>query len=141
MGLRMKKCGFVAAWVIAEWFVGCGIGGGLSGALAQSVEQGEAVFRKCMACHAIGEGAVNRVGPQLNGVVGRKAGTAEGYAYSQANKTSGLVWDEDTLREYLRDPRAKVPGTKMTFAGLPKPDDIESVILYLKKFDAAGKPK
>ncbi len=107
-------------------------------ALAQSVEQGEAVFRKCAACHATGEGAVNKVGPVLNGVVGRPAGTYEGYSYSAANKSSGLIWDEDTLRTYLQSPQAKVPGTKMSFAGLQKSSDIESVILYLKQFDASG---
>ena len=108
-------------------------------AWAQSVEQGEAVFRKCAACHAIGEGAVNKVGPVLNGVVGRPAGTFEGYSYSAANKNSGLIWDEDTLRAYLVSPQAKVPGTKMSFAGLQKQSEIESVIMYLKQFDAAGK--
>lgn len=105
---------------------------------AQSVEQGEAVFRKCAACHAIGEGAVNKVGPVLNGVVGRAAGSYEGYAYSAANKNSGLIWDEDPLRAYLVSPQAKVPGTKMSFAGLQKQSEIESIILYLKQFDAAG---
>ncbi len=117
---------------------GLAVAFGCGSAFAQSVEQGEAVFRKCAACHAIGEGAVNKVGPVLNGVVGRAAGLYEGYAYSAANKNSGLTWDEDTLRAYLASPQAKVPGTKMSFAGLSKQSEIESIILFLKQFDAAG---
>jgi len=106
-----------------------------------SVEQGETVFKRCMACHAIGEGAINKVGPSLNGIVGRKSGTFAGYSYSEANKNSGLVWDEPTLKEYLKDPRAKVPGTKMAFAGIPKPDEVDSLIAYLKQFGDDGKKK
>ena len=94
-----------------------------------------------MACHAVGEGAAVKVGPPLNGIVGRKAGTWPNYSYSEANKGSGIVWDEATLREYLKDPRAKVPGTKMAFAGLNKPEDIDNIIAYLKQFDLDGKKK
>jgi len=112
-----------------------------STAFAQSVEQGESVFRKCMACHSIGEGAAIKVGPPLNGVVGRKAGTFPNYSYSEANKNSGFTWDEATLKEYLKDPRAMVPGTKMSFAGLPKPEDIDNVIAFLKQFGDDGKKK
>lgn len=112
-----------------------------SAASAQSVEAGEAVFKKCMACHSIGEGAAVKVGPPLNGIVGRKAGTWPNYSYSEANKGSGITWDEATLHEYLKDPRAKVPGTKMAFAGLNKPEDIDNIIAYLKQFDMDGKKK
>ena len=80
--------------------------------------KGAQLFKICMSCHRIGPGATNLVGPELNGVVGRKAGIVEGYAYSNANKTSGLTWDEATLTQYLRSPKAVVPGTFMTFAGL-----------------------
>ena len=100
---------------------------------------GEQVFKKCKACHQIGENAKNAVGPNLNGVVGRKAGTVEGFNYSDANKGSGLTWDEATLKIYLHDPKAKVPGTKMSFAGLPNDADIANVIAYLKQFGADGK--
>ena len=110
-----------------------------STAWAQSAEQGETVFKKCMPCHAIGEGAAVKVGPPLNGIVGRKAGSWPNYSYSEANKNSGITWDEATLREYLKDPRAKVPGTKMSFAGLPKPEDVDNLIAYLKTFDMDGK--
>lgn len=108
---------------------------------AQDPEAGEKVFAKCRVCHQIGEGAKNSVGPELNGVVGRKAGTVEGYSYSAANKNSGLTWDEATLKEYLKNPRAKVPGTKMLFAGLDKEKDIDNAIAYMKQFGPDGKKK
>ena len=112
-----------------------------SAAYAQDAAAGEQVFKKCKVCHQIGEGARNMVGPELNGVVGRKAGTVEGYSYSDANKNSGITWDEATLKEYLKDPRKKVPGTKMTFPGLTSEQDIENVIAYLKQFGPDGKKK
>ena len=113
--------------------------GSVGAASAQDAAAGEKVFLKCKACHQIGEGAKNAVGPVLNGVVGRKAGTAPEYYYSDANKNSGLTWDEATLTEYLKNPRAKVPGTKMIFPGLTKDQDISDVIAYLKQFAADGK--
>ena len=83
--------------------------------------------------------ARNFVGPELNGVVGRKAGTVPGYNYSDANKNSGLTWDEATLTKYLKMPREVVPGTKMAFPGLPRDSDIANVIAYLKQFGPDGK--
>jgi cytochrome c len=106
---------------------------------AGDVAAGEKVFLKCRACHQIGEGAKDAVGPVLNGIVGRKAGTYPDYSYSDANKNSGITWDEATLKEYLKNPRAKVPGTKMIFAGLSKDEDIDNVIAYLKQFGPDGK--
>jgi cytochrome c len=111
----------------------------VSAASAQDAALGEKVFLKCKACHQIGEGAKNAVGPVLNGIVGRKAGGYPDYSYSDANKNSGLTWDEATLKEYLKNPRAKVPGTKMIFPGLPKDEDIDNVIAYRKQFGADGK--
>jgi cytochrome c len=108
-------------------------------ALAQDAAAGEKVFQKCRACHQIGDGAHNMVGPALTGVVGRPAGTYPGYNYSEANKTSGLTWDEATLKIYLKNPRAKVPGTKMSFPGLSSDTDIDNVIAYLKTFPAPAK--
>ena len=108
-------------------------------AAAQDAAAGEKVFAKCKICHQIGEGAKNMVGPVLNGVVGRKAGSYPDYHYSDANKNSGITWDEATLKEYLRDPKAKVPGTKMVFPGLKADDDIANVIAYLKQFGPDGK--
>jgi cytochrome c len=106
---------------------------------AQDAAAGENVFKVCKACHQIGEGAKNAVGPELNGLVGRKAGSAPDYSYSDANKNSGLTWDEATLKDYLKDPRAKVPGTKMIFPGLKKDADIDNVVAYLKQFGPDGK--
>jgi cytochrome c len=108
-------------------------------AAAQDAAAGEKVFAKCKICHQIGEGAKNGVGPVLNGVVGRKAGSEEGYNYSTANKSSGLTWDEATLKQYLKNPRAMVPGTKMIFPGISSEKDIDDVIAYLKQFGPDGK--
>ena len=105
-------------------------------ASAQDAAAGEKVFLKCKVCHQIGPTAKNSVGPALNGIVGRKAGTFPNFNYSDANKNSGLTWDEATLTEYLKNPKAKVPGTKMTFPGLPADADIANVIAYLKTFPA-----
>ena len=111
----------------------------LGAAAAQDAAAGESAFKICKACHQIGEGAKNAVGPMLNGVVGRAAGTVADYNYSDANKNSGFTWDEATLTVYLKDPKAKVPGTKMAFPGLKKDEDIANVIAYLKQFGADGK--
>ena len=130
---------FAAIALARSVLLGSVLLGSLSTASAQDVALGEKVFFKCKACHQIGEGAKNAVGPVLNGIVGRKAGTYPDYSYSDANKNSGLTWDEATLKEYLKNPRAKVSGTKMIFPGLPKDEDIDNVIAYLKQFGADGK--
>src|SRR5437868_14837575 len=88
-----------------------------STALAQDAAAGKTSFNKCLACHAIGEGAKNKVGPELNGLDGRHSGTAPDYSYSDANKNSGITWNKETFLEYIKDPKAKIPGTKMAFAG------------------------
>lgn len=108
-------------------------------AQAQDAAAGERVFAPCKACHQIGEPAKNTVGPVLNGIIGRKAGTVEGYSYSAANKNSGLTWDEATFAEYIKDPKAKVPGTKMIYPGLKDEQKVKDLIAYLKQFDAIGK--
>ncbi len=120
-------------------FAGFVLAGSAGAARAQDAALGEKVFLKCKVCHQIGEGAKNAIGPVLNGVVGRKAGTYPDYVYSDANKNSGITWDEATLKEYLKNPRAKVPDTKMIFPGLPKDEDIANVIAYLKQFGPDGK--
>ncbi|HEX2255562.1 MAG TPA: cytochrome c family protein [Afifellaceae bacterium] len=104
------------------------------------VAEGENVFRRCAACHAIGEGATHRVGPQLNNVIGRQAGSLEDYNYSQAMKTAGeegLVWDEETLDEFLTNPAAMIPGTKMVFPGLRQEEQRQAVIAYLASHSEA----
>ena len=108
-------------------------------AQAQDVEAGQRSFNKCRACHQIGEGARNLVGPQLNGLIGRHSGSAEGYAYSAANKNSGLTWDEATFTDYIKDPKAKIPGTKMIFAGIKNEKEIADLIAFLKQYDKDGK--
>ena len=109
-----------------------------SPASAQDVAAGEKTFNVCRACHQIGAGAKNLIGPALNGVVGRKSGIYPEYLYSDANKNSGLTWDEATLKEYLKDPRAKVPGTKMIYPGLRKDEDIDNVIAFLRQYGPSG---
>lgn len=115
---------------------------GAAPAIAQDVAGGERLFRRCAACHAIGEGAANKVGPELNGVVGRTPGTVEGFAYSPAMVAYGEahVWDAATLDTYLENPRQAVPGNKMAYAGLRKPEDRADVIAYLATFGAGGTP-
>jgi cytochrome c len=101
---------------------------------------GEKIFKRCFVCHMVGEEAKTRVGPVLNGLIGRKAGTYEGFKYTEANKNSGLVWDEATLAKYLKNPKAMIPGTSMTFAGIRKDEEIADLIAYLKQFGPDGKP-
>lgn len=108
-------------------------------ASAQNAAAGEKVFAQCKACHQVGETAKNAVGPLLNGLFGRKSGTIDGFNYSPANKNSGITWDEATFREYIKDPKAKIPGTKMIFTGLKNPQQVEDIIAYLKQFDSSGK--
>jgi len=93
---------------------------------------GKQIFNKCMVCHSIQVG-VNKIGPSLHGVVGRKSGTVADYSYTDAMKNSGLTWDEATLNKYLTNPRKLVPGTRMIFVGLPKEPDRLDVIAYLKQ--------
>lgn len=108
-------------------------------AAAGSAEAGERVFLKCRACHQVGETAKHTVGPQLNGLSGRKAGVVEGYRFSEPMKNSGLTWDDPTLREYLKNPRAMVQGTRMFFVGMPKDKEFHDLLAYLKQFDTTGK--
>ncbi len=110
-------------------------------ALAQDAEAGKTSFNKCMACHSIGEGAKNKVGPELNGLDGRKAGTVPDYNYSEANKGSGITWNEANFKEYIKDPKAKVPGTKMFFAGIKNEKEINDLWAYVSQFDKDGKSK
>jgi cytochrome c len=110
-------------------------------AMAQDVAAGETSFRKCVPCHAIGAGAKTRVGPELNGLDGRQAGSVEGYAYSEANKASGITWNEAQFKEYIKDPKAKVPGTKMAFAGIKNETEINDLWAYLAQFKADGTKK
>ncbi len=107
--------------------------------LAQDIAAGERSWNKCRACHQLGETAKNGVGPQLNGLFGRTSGTVEGYSYSPANKNAAITWDEPVFAEYIKDPRAKIPGTKMVFAGIRNEKEIADLTAFLKQFGKDGK--
>lgn len=107
---------------------------------AQDVDAGKRAFNKCLACHAIGPGAATKVGPELNGVIGRKAGSVAGYNYSDANKNSGITWTEEEFAAYIRNPQGVIKGTKMTFAGLKSDKEIADITAFLKTFGPDGKP-
>ena len=102
---------------------------------------GQRVFGACRACHLVGEGAKNGVGPALNGLFGRVAGTVPGYAYSEANAGAGFTWDEAVFGDYIRNPAAKIPGTKMVYSGLRGDKAVADLTAYLKQFDAEGRVK
>ena len=106
---------------------------------AQDAAAGEKIFLQCRACHQIGENAKNALGPVLNGLMGRKSGSIPGYLYTEANKNSGIVWDEATFSDYIKDPKARIPATKMVYAGLKDEARIKDLIAFLKQFDASGK--
>ncbi|MGH6738966.1 MAG: c-type cytochrome [Bradyrhizobium sp.] len=112
-----------------------------SAARAQDAAAGQNTFKKCMPCHSIGEGAKNKVGPELNGIDGRHSGTAPGYSYSDANKNSGITWNKEQFLEYIRDPKGKIPGTKMAFAGIKNEKEANDLWAYLSSFDKDGKKK
>jgi cytochrome c len=107
---------------------------------AQDPKAGKTVFRKCMTCHKIGPQAPKQraVGPELNGLIGRKAGSVEGYNYSKANRTSGITWTEDVFTQYIKNPRKFLKGTRMAFAGLKDEQDIKDLIAFLKQYKADG---
>ena len=130
----MKKLTLSALVVIAS-------SAAATAALAQDAAAGKTSFNKCLACHAIGEGAKNKVGPELNGIDGRKSGTVDGYNYSDANKNSGITWGEAQFKEYIKDPKAKVPGTKMSFAGIKNEREINDLWAFVSQYDKDGKTK
>ena len=118
---------------------------GTSGASSQDfdIKKGEKVFKKCAACHALGEGAKNKVGPELNGILGRPVASLEDFKYSTGDDSmtawgEGKVWDVPTLTAYLAKPKDAIKKTKMAFAGLKKEADVENVIAFLAQYDADG---
>jgi cytochrome c len=127
----MRKLAFIALGLVMS----------TGAAFAQDVAAGETSFRKCAPCHSIGPDAMNKVGPELNGLNGRKAGTVEGFSYSDANKGSGITWNEAVFKEYIKDPRAKVPGTKMIFAGIKSERELNDLWSYVSQFDKDGNIK
>ena len=131
---RMKKLILSTVIVLASLAI-------VPAALAQDAAAGKSSFNKCLACHAIGEDAKNKVGPELNGLDGRKAGTVPDYNYSEANKSSGITWNEANFKEYIKDPKAKVPGTKMFFAGIKNEKEVNDLWAYISGYDKDGKTK
>ena len=109
--------------------------------VAQDAQKGKIVFNVCIVCHAIGPGAQNKIGPELNGINGRKAGTVPNFEYSDANKNSGIVWNEETFEDYIKNPAAKVPDTKMTFTGVKNEQQVKDLWAYISQFDADGNIK
>jgi cytochrome c len=107
-------------------------------AWAQDVAKGEHSFFKCMPCHSIGADAQNKIGPVLNGLDGRHSGSVANFSYSDANKNSGIVWNETTFKQYIQDPKAMIPGTKMIFAGVKNPQEVDDLWAYVSQFDAQG---
>jgi cytochrome c len=110
-------------------------------ASAQDLAAGEQSFKKCLPCHSVGPDAANKVGPELNGLDGRKSGSVPDYSYSDANKNSGITWNEASFKEYIQNPMAKVPGTKMAFAGIKSENEIANLWAYVKQFGPDGKTK
>jgi len=102
-------------------------------ALAADAEAGKAAFKRCQVCHRLEAGGAASIGPNLHGVFGRKAGSVEGFAYSEAMKNSGVVWDDETLAKYLSDPKGFVPGNKMAFPGIKNEAELTNLLAYLKQ--------
>lgn len=126
------------AWVLVAMLLTASTGV----SLAQDLAAGEASFRKwCLPCHDAGEGAKIKLGPPLNGLDGRTAGTMPGFNYSDANKTSGITWNDDSFHEYIKNPMQRMPGTRMAFAGVKDDTEAKNLWAYLKQFDAEGKKK
>ena len=130
----MKKLKLSALVVIA-------VSAAASAAQAQDAAAGKSSFNKCLACHAIGDGAKNKVGPELNGLDGRKSGTAPDYNYSDSNKNSGITWNEAQFKDYIKDPKAKIPGTKMAFAGIKNEKEVNDLWAFISQYDKDGKTK
>ena len=127
----MKTILFVAAVAVVS----------AGAAKAEDLAAGATSFKKCAPCHDVGPTAKNKVGPVLNGLDGRKSGSVAGDSYSDANKGSGITWNDASFLEYIKDPKAKIPNTKMTFAGIKNEDEAKNLWAYLKQYDADGKTK
>jgi cytochrome c len=127
---------------LAAYFMFAGALFALSGiAAAQDLAAGEASFHKCQTCHAVGVGAKNKLGPELNGLVGRQTGTAAGYQYSPPVKNAGFAWDETSFAAFIANPRGKIPGNKMVFAGIKDETEIANLWTYLSHFNVDGSSK
>jgi len=106
---------------------------GTAAAQSGDAAKGERVFAQCKACHTVEKGGRNGIGPNLFGIFGSKAGVVEGFNFSDALKASGIVWDDKTMAEFLKDPKGRIPGNKMVFAGIRRADQLDDLLAYLKK--------
>jgi cytochrome c len=112
----------------------------ISTASAQDVAAGEISFSRCLGCHSIGVDAKNKIGPQLNGIEGRKCGTVDGYGYSAANKACAFTWSEAVFSEYIKNPKAKIPGTKKSISGIKDETEARNLWAFLRQFGVDGQP-
>ena len=117
------------------------LGVSISTVSAQDIAAGEISFSRCLGCHAVGADAKNKIGPQLNGIDGRKCGTVDGYTYSAANRDCAFTWNESVFVEYIRDPKAKIPGTKKSISGIRDETEARNLWAYLRQFGPDGRPK
>jgi cytochrome c len=117
------------------------LGLSISTASAQDIPAGEISFSRCLGCHAIGANAKNQIGPQLNGIDGRKCGTVDGYTYSPGNRDCTFTWNEADFVEYIRDPKAKIPGTKKSISGIRDETEARNLWAYLRQFRSDGRTK
>jgi cytochrome c len=135
---RIEKETVMKQWVIA----GIVLAASTAASLAQDAAAGEQVYKRfCFACHDIGEDAKTKLGPILNGIEGRKAGTIEGFNYSNANKSSGIVWSAESFAKYIRAPMQEMPGTRMAFVGIKNDKEVTDLWSYLAQFGPDGKKK
>jgi cytochrome c len=109
--------------------------------LAQDAQKGQMVFNMCLPCHSIGAGAQTKVGPELNGLDGRHSGSVPNFEYSDANKNSGIVWNEATFKKYIQNPQGVIPGTKMIFPGVKNEQQVNDLWAYVSQFRADGSIK
>ena len=122
-------------------FAGLLVVASTAAALAQDVAAGEQSFNKCRPCHDVGPDAKIKLGPPLNGLDGRKAGSVAGFNYSDANKASGITWDKDTFMKYIDNPAAMVPGTRMAFGGIKDAGEVANLWAYVNQFKEDGAKK
>ena len=121
-------------WTGAAVAIWLGLSGATAFAQSGDASRGQRLFnQQCRSCHTLEAGGASVAGPNLHGLFGRKAGTAAGYAFSEAMTRSGIVWDETTLADYNRDPKGKVPGTTMVFNGVKQPGQLADLLAYLKQ--------
>jgi cytochrome c len=132
----------VKSWIFAAGIGAVALAGtALAAAPKGNPAKGQQIFARCAACHKVGPNPARSIGPSLNGVVGRAAGSEAGYRYSPAMKASGIKWDETSIDKLLQGPAKLVPGTKMIFPGMAAPQDRADVIAYLKQYGADGNKK